>query len=59
MNIWWELSHEISQEKGFAAMIGDVPAVTEVNTSDVSYTLFVPMTFWFCRNNGLALPLIA
>lgn len=59
MNIWWELSHDLNQERGFAKMIGDTPELTELSDADKRATLFVPMTFWFCRNNGLALPLIA
>ena len=67
MNIWYELAHEISQERGFAQMIGDTPYLTELSeggqgsdqVGTKTGTLYVPMTFWFCRNNGLALPLIA
>ncbi len=41
-------------------MIGDVPALTNVSTAaKKAYQLYVPLQFWFNRNNGLALPLIA
>jgi hypothetical protein len=50
-------------------MLGDVPELTSISTLswDVpentllkpSYTLYVPLQFYFNRNNGLALPLIA
>lgn len=50
-------------------MIGDVPELTSISTLswDVpdnnllkpSYTLYIPLQFYFARNNGLALPLIA
>lgn len=60
LNIWWELSHKVGQERGFARMVGDVPELTTINTTDKpAYTLYVPLQFWFNRNNGLALPLIA
>lgn len=65
MDIWYELSHSVGKERGYNAMIGDVPALTQLSTPNASlvvkpsYTLFVPLQFWFCRNNGLALPLIA
>jgi hypothetical protein len=60
LNIWWELSHKVGQERGFARMVGDVPELTTINSTDKpSYTLYVPLQFWFNRNNGLALPLIA
>ena len=60
LNIWWELSHKVGQERGFARMVGDVPELTTINLIDKPYfTLYVPLQFWFNRNNGLALPLIA
>jgi hypothetical protein len=60
LNIWWELSHKVGQERGFARMVGDVPELTTISKNDKpSYTLYVPLQFWFNRNNGLALPLIA
>ena len=47
-------------------MVGNVPKLTQIhstNTSNActvnSHTLFIPLQFWFCRNPGLALPLIA
>ena len=59
MNIWHELSHSTAQEKGYAEMIGDTPELTELTPNDKSATLYIPLYFWFNRNNGLALPLIA
>jgi hypothetical protein len=65
MTIWYELTHEVGQEEGYAKMIGDVPELTELSTPSATgqlknrYTIYVPLQFWFCRNNGLALPLIA
>lgn len=72
MDIWYELTHTTSKERGYKAMIGDVEALTKlqsVNTTANSdnlgddelpaYTLYVPLQFWFNRNPGLALPLIA
>ena len=63
--IWYELTHETGHEDGYAKMIGDVPELVELSNPDEGgrikdrYTLYVPLQFWFCRNNGLALPLIA
>jgi len=60
LNIWWELSHKVGQERGFSRMVGDVPELTTIDANDKpSYTLYIPLQFWFNRNNGLALPLIA
>jgi len=60
LDVWYELTHPSGQERGYNAMIGDVPELTELQTSVAGgYNLFVPLQFWFCRNYGLALPLIA
>ena len=60
LNIWYELTHKAEQTSGYAKMIGDVPALTYMTTEAVAaYQLYIPLQFWFNRNNGLALPLIA
>lgn len=67
LDVWYELTHTTMQERGYDAMIGDVPELTTLrpvtnNPSDVllpTYVLYIPMQFWFCRWYGLALPLIA
>lgn len=59
MDIWYELSHATGQETGYNKMIGNVSDLTDMATSHGAYTLYVPLQFWFCRNTGLALPLIA
>jgi hypothetical protein len=41
--------------------IGNTPDLTEykyVQNGIKSSTLYVPLTFWFCKNSGLALPLL-
>ena len=60
LNVWYELTHKVGQERGYAKMIGDVPELTNI-TSDGTrqYKMYIPLIFWFNRNNGLALPLIA
>ena len=60
MNIWVELTCKTGQLRGYNKMIGNVPELTNVVIGTKrSYQLYVPCQFWFCRNNGLALPLIA
>lgn len=66
LNIWNELTQTAEKADGYKVMVG--------NTTDLYYTngvsagaaanlpaatLYVPLQFWFCRNPGLALPLIA
>jgi|SaaInlV_125m_DNA_1040241.scaffolds.fasta_scaffold42020_2 hypothetical protein len=58
--IWNELSLPAGKRSGYNTMVG-------ANTANLctklggqkEYELYVPLEFWFCRNVGLALPLIA
>jgi hypothetical protein len=59
MNIWHELSHDNAHDVGHARMVGDVDSLTTLSATTPQTTLYVPLQFWFCRNTGLALPLIA
>ena len=60
LNIWYELTHKSGQVRGYSKMIGDVPELTAVtNAATSAYQMYIPLQFWFNRNNGLALPLIA
>ena len=68
LDIWYELTHTDSQARGYSEMIGDVSELTTLtgltsnSTTEVvlpAKTLYIPLQFWFCRNTGLALPLIA
>jgi len=54
-NIWNELSTPESKAIGLKAMQCDVGSQ---GSSGVT-TIQIPLNFWFCRNPGLALPLIA
>ena len=65
LHIWNELSQTAGKQAGYANMVGNVdklfrptPATAD-NVTKPSLLLFVPLQFWFCRNPGLALPLIA
>jgi hypothetical protein len=60
LNIWNELARNSSLDRGYNKMVGNVPEVRKIHGGARNrYTMYVPMQFWFCRNNGLALPLIA
>ena len=54
MQIWGDLSRSVDQDTNHDAMVG-VTALTAGDTNE----LFVPLQFFCCRNDGLALPLIA
>ncbi len=75
LHIWNELTQKSGHASGYAEMVGNVPRLTQIyysrgdstapagNDGDKCivdpYTLYIPLQFWFCRNPGLALPLIA
>ena len=44
---------------GYEVMIGNTEDLITTGTSIAADTLYIPLQFWFCRNPGLALPLIA
>ena len=53
MHIWNELSQEAGKKTGYGLMTGATAGLA------VETDLYIPLEFWFCRNPGLALPLIA
>ena len=55
MYIWNELSLPTGKRYAYDKMVG----ADSGDTSASATTLYVPLEFWFCRNVGLALPLIA
>ena len=60
--IWNELSLPRGKRYGWDTMVGADADVLNGNTvvdDSNPTTLFIPLEFWFCRNIGLALPLIA
>jgi hypothetical protein len=61
LNIWAELTGSISgpHSKGYKEMIGDVNDLTDFSYSKNKYDLFIPLQFWFCKNPGLALPIVS
>ena len=60
LHIWNELTQTFGHQAGYATMVGNVPRLVQSSIdSTPSVTLYVPLRFWFNRNVGLALPLIA
>ena len=60
LQIWNELTQTAEKEAGYNDMIGNINALNDANLGIIpAYTLYIPLQFWFCRNPGLALPLIA
>jgi len=60
INIWYELTKNIYTDTIYDKLIGNTSELTTFDrTVKPSYTMYIPLQFWFCRNNGLALPLVA
>ena len=64
LHIWNELTQHSGKQAGYANMVGNVDALYRPisgtgSAATNAVTLFIPLQFWFCRNPGLALPLIA
>lgn len=55
MYIWNELSLPTGKRDGYKKMVGG----NTWSAASAATTLYIPLEFWFCRNPGLALPLIA
>ena len=62
LHIWNELSQTAGHWDGYRTMVeGDSDWDANLSEADdkAKRTLYIPLQFWFCRNPGLALPLIA
>ena len=59
-HIWWELTTPASKQLALKSMICDIGRRDDGDNSTMDVGLVqIPLNFWFCRNPGLALPLIA
>jgi hypothetical protein len=58
MYIWSELTSTYEQKETLTSLVGRNEVHT-YSTSTGSLTLNIPFYFWFCKNSGVALPLIA
>lgn len=54
--IWSQLSNTY---KGLSKMIGNFKSVYNFSNGKSGYVLYIPLSFWFCKNTGMSLPLIA
>jgi hypothetical protein len=59
LHIWNELTQTAEHTVTYKEMIGDTSRLTTGAASIPAATITVPFQFWFNRNVGLALPLIA
>jgi len=60
MEIWSELTQTQEKQNSFYEMIGKVDSSSySYDTFPTSMDLYIPLNFWFCKNQGLALPLLS
>jgi len=73
LEIWAQLTVPAGQQRGYREMIGQDPltdfgipqglqAAQDISAASGTIrgrTIYVPLQFWFCRNVGLSIPLIA
>lgn len=60
LTIWQELTESTYKDDLYNKMIGNVSSLVSFDRNKKpKYTIYLPLQFWFCRYNGLALPLIA
>ena len=59
LQIWAELSTPESKAKGYKYLTGGFSNNLVSGGETSQQSIMVPLQFWFCRNPGLALPLIA
>ncbi|AEQ33419.1 capsid 4 [Acanthamoeba polyphaga mimivirus] len=55
--IWSQLSNR--QSEALDKMIGNIPAAKNFSNGKPGFKLYIPLEFWFCKNSGLSLPLVA
>ena len=56
MDIWTQLTQSESKKRGLDLMLN---RNSQLITQSGPFTVYIPFQFWFCRNMGLSLPLIA
>ena len=58
LTIWTDLTHNDNKAALLSKMT--IPDIENMPANvDKKYKLYIPLQFWFCRNPGLSLPLIA
>ncbi len=59
LNIWNEMTISMGHRKSYDKMIGNIEELTSYSKTKSSRILYIPLSFWFCQDTGLGLPLIA
>ena len=59
LNIQYEVNREFAHDRGYDEMIGNTDALTVPGQGTPAATLYIPLRFFCCNHDGLAIPLIA
>jgi hypothetical protein len=59
INIWNEISCSMGHRKAYDKIIGNVDDLNNYSYTKNSYILYIPLSFWFCLDSSLAIPLIS
>ena len=60
LNIWYELTVSHNQINTFNNIIGNIPKLNTYNSNKKeSYSLYIPLPFWFSKYTGISLPALA
>ena len=57
--IWWDITTPESKVNGLRSMMMQNTGAAAGTSATAGNSAYYPLNFWFCRNPGLALPLIA
>jgi len=58
MYIWDELTNR-GKYTGYDKMIGNISELTDFSNGKDTYTLYIPLQFWFCKYSNLSLPIVS
>ncbi|VBB18230.1 NCLDV major capsid protein [Yasminevirus sp. GU-2018] len=60
IGVWHQLTSKHAQSEIYDRLIGNVEALTNFdNQEKPAYDMYVPLSFWFNKFNGLSFPLVA
>ena len=59
LNIWNELLIGSGIKKSYNRMIGNIDPLIQYSQTKTNTILYIPLSFWFCQDYGLGIPLIA
>lgn len=59
MNINFQLTNKKFHDNTYNELIGNIPELTTYNSdTKPSYTMYIPLDFWFSKYSGISIPLI-